>query len=165
MNTSLANPSQPSSVFPSNQGSQSLSKFLLFQVGKLNLALSVALVQKVIHYTPIFGSGLSSIGVAHIGEQEITVIDLHKRFFKTREKLVSGQKGYLILSRIKSGEILALWVAQTPTLIDVPLSQIRTLPESYRRGDTLDIASHVMLIPHREETMTVFVLDLDEMKL
>jgi chemotaxis signal transduction protein len=140
-----------------------LLKFLLFQVGQLNLALSVDFVQKVINYTPVFGSGLSPIGIAHIGEQEITVIDLHKRLFRTSQKIVSERKGYLILSFAQTGETLALWTAQAPTLIDVPLSQIRTLPESYRRADTLDAASHVILIPDGEETMTVFVLDVDRL--
>lgn len=157
MNTTL---SPQNSAYKASSQTQSSSKFLLFQVGQLHLALSVDRVQKIINYTPIFGSGLGAVGVAHIGEQEITVIDLHRRFFRTSQKI---EKGYLILSKAKMGETFALWVAQTPTLVDVALSQIRTLPESYRRADTLDAASHVMLLPHQEGTMTVFVLDVNRL--
>lgn len=162
MNTFTTNKPQVSSILTivSSPSNKSLNKFLLFQVGKLFLALSVDQIQKVINYTPVFGSGLGAFGVAHIGDEEITVIDLHQQFFKTSQTMIPGQKGYLILSKINLGETFALWVAQTPTLIDVPLSQIRALPESYRQGDTLAAASHVMLIPNLTETMTVFLLDL-----
>lgn len=167
MNTSITinEPQAPSMrTLVSNQSNKSLSKFLLFQVGKLSLALSVDQIQKVINYTPVFGSGLGAFGVAHIGDQEITVIDLHKQFFKTSQTIIPEQKGYLILSKSNLGETFALWVAQTPTLIDVSLSQIRALPESYRRGDTLGAASHVMLIPNQTETMTIFILDLQKIE-
>ncbi|PSF35248.1 chemotaxis protein CheW [Aphanothece hegewaldii CCALA 016] len=149
--------------FIASKSPKSLSKFLLFQVGKLSLALSVDLIQKVINYTPVFGSGLGAFGVAHIGDQEITVIDLHQQFFKISQTMNPGQKGYLILVSSTMGETFALWVAQTPTLIDVALSQIRVLPDSYRRSDTLGAASHVMLISHETETMTVFILDVNRL--
>lgn len=165
MNTSLTTnvPQVSSNLTFSDQTHQSFSKFLLFDVEKLHLALSVDWVQKVINYTPVFGSGLSSFGVAHIDNQEITVIDLHQQFFKTSSEISPLQKGYLILTKTTIGETFALWVAQTPTLIDVSLSQIRLLPESYRRADTLGAASHVMLIPLKKETMTVFILDVDRL--
>lgn len=159
MNTSITI-NEPQALSNLTHNTKSLSKFLLFQVGKLSLALSVDQIQKVINYTPIFGSGLGAFGVAHIGDQQITVIDLHKQFFKTSQTMILGQKGYLILSKSNMGETFALWVAQTPTLIDVSLSQIRALPESYRRGDTLGAASHVVLIANQTETMTVFILDI-----
>lgn len=165
MNTSLTTnePQVSSNLTFSNPSHQSFNKFLLFDVEKLHLALSVDRVQKVINYTPVFGSGLSSFGVAHIDNQEITVIDLHQQFFKTSSEISPSQKGYLILTKTTIGETFALWVAQTPTLIDVSLSQIRALPESYRRADTLGAASHVMLIPSEKETMTVFILDVDRL--
>ncbi|NES01156.1 MAG: chemotaxis protein CheW, partial [Symploca sp. SIO1B1] len=42
-----------------------------------------------------------------------------------------------------------------------PLSQIRILPESYRRADTLDIASHVAVINQAGVALTVFLLDVE----
>lgn len=147
----------------SNSNRQALGKFLLFQVGQLNLALSVDRVKKIINHTPVFGSGLSDFGVVHLDDQEMTVIDLHRRFLKTSERITTNQKGYLILSKTLMGEIFALWVAQTPTLIDVSIKQIRVLPESYRRRDTLDAASHVMLLPEENGTKTVFLLDVEQL--
>ena len=71
---------------------------------------------------------------------------------------VEGVTRWLSLT---TGEPLGIMVAQTPILLDVPLSQIRTLPQSYRQADTLAIASQVAIIPQSDRTiMTVFILDL-----
>jgi purine-binding chemotaxis protein CheW len=51
-------------------------------------------------------------------------------------------------------------VSQAPTLIDLSLEQIRLLPDAYRRADTLKIASHVTVIPDKNATKTIFILDL-----
>ncbi|MEM7594622.1 MAG: chemotaxis protein CheW, partial [Cyanobacteria bacterium P01_A01_bin.83] len=55
---------------------------------------------------------------------------------------------------------LGIFVAQAPNLIDVPQSQIRILPNSYRHADTLEIASHVAIIDQGETSKTIFILDL-----
>ena len=52
---------------------------------------------------------------------------------------------------------------QTPTLLELPLAQIRTLPNSYRFADTLDVASHVTRVQQAEEWLTVFILDVDRL--
>jgi purine-binding chemotaxis protein CheW len=59
------------------------------------------------------------------------------------------------------GETFGISIGQAPTLQDVAVSQIRTLPESYRQADTLEVASHVTVIPQQEGTLTVFILDPD----
>ena len=50
---------------------------------------------------------------------------------------------------------------ETPSLIDVALENIRTLPASYRYADTLEIASHVAIVNRENKTnQTIFILDL-----
>jgi purine-binding chemotaxis protein CheW len=60
-----------------------------------------------------------------------------------------------------TGELYGIPVAETPVLMEVSLSQVRVLPESYRRADTLDVASHVAVIPQETAPLTLFVLDVD----
>jgi purine-binding chemotaxis protein CheW len=91
------------------------------------------------------------------------VIDLHKKLFKVSQSQISGQKGYLIIVLNSLGEYFGIWVQETPTLQDIALSQLRVLPESYRRSDTLAIASHVMVIPQENNSKTVFLLDVDQL--
>jgi purine-binding chemotaxis protein CheW len=143
-------------------GKEKLVKLVTFPMGKLHLALHIDYVTKIINYTPIYGSGLNHLGLAHIGDREITVVDLHKRLFKTPLPRESETKGYLVLAKTSQGEDFGILVHETPTLVDIPLKQIRVLPDSYRHADTLIIASHLTIIPQPQGQLTVFLLDVDQ---
>lgn len=159
MNTTLTNYQNPLQTV----NKESWLKLLMFSLGNLNLALPIDAVKKVVNYTPIHGSGLSAFGVANIDNQELTVIDLHKKLFQVSQTQMSEKKGYLIIVVNSLEEYFGIWVQETPTLQDIPLSQLRVLPESYRRSDTLYIASHVMVIPQENNPKTVFLLDIDQL--
>ena len=142
----------------------SLLKLLVFEMGILTLALPVEQVQKVIKRTDVHGSGLSYVNLSHLGEQEIAIVDLHRKLFRVSQTDNSSNSGYFIITKNIIGEPLGIAIAQTPTLIDIPLSQVRTLPDSYRRADTLEIASHVAVISRENGTsLTVFILDLEQL--
>ena len=98
-----------------------------------------------------------------MGNKEITVIDLHKKLFNISQIGKSGLGKYLIITKNSRGEQFGIAIAAPPTLIDVPLPHIRALPESYRHADTLEIASHVTVIPLEETSLTVFLLDVDRL--
>ncbi len=146
-----------------NPEPQKIVKLLIFTVEKLNLALPIAAVKKVINHTFVYSSGLGYVAVTHVEDQEITVIDLHKKLFNSPQMIKSETRGYLILANNSTGEFFGVWTPQTPSLLDIPLSQIRLLPESYRRADTLAIASHVTVIQEQEKSLTVFILDVDQL--
>lgn len=137
-------------------------QLLIFQIGSLNLALPVGSVKKITHYTPMEGSGTGAVGLIHVDDREITAIDLHKRLFKVPQPSLEGRQ-FLILAKNSIEELFGILVSQTPTLVELPLSQIRTLPDSYRQGDTLDMATHVTRIEHNNELLTVFILDVDRL--
>ncbi|HEY9669738.1 MAG TPA: chemotaxis protein CheW [Coleofasciculaceae cyanobacterium] len=143
--------------------STSLLKLVVFTIGNLNLALRIELVYKVVNHTSTYGSGLGAVGITHLNEGEITVLDLHQRLLKTNPVSESKSNGYLVVVQNKIGELYGIPVAETPALIEVPLSMIRVLPESYRRADTLDVATHVAVIPQDETPLTVFLLDVDRL--
>ena len=55
-------------------------------------------------------------------------------------------------------------VTETPILMDIPISEIRTIPNTYRHADTLGIASHVAVMSQKNETaQTIFILDLERL--
>jgi purine-binding chemotaxis protein CheW len=136
-----------------------LLKILVFKIGHLFLGLQIESVEKVISYTPVYGSGLSNLGIAHVGDQEITVIDLHRKLFHGDR---SYQEGYLMILQNSRGESFGILVEDTPSLLEIPLSNLRLLPESYRHGDTLAIASHVTVVEQDQEKITIFLLDIDQ---
>lgn len=138
-------------------------KLLVFSMGNLNLALPIESVYKVVNHTPVYSSGLLPVGVTHLGDGEVTVVDLYQRFFKTSQISESNPSGYLVIVQNTTGELYGIPVAEAPVLHEVPLSQIRVLPESYRRADTLDVASHVALISQDVTPVTVFLLDVERL--
>ncbi|MGF1481795.1 MAG: chemotaxis protein CheW [Cyanophyceae cyanobacterium] len=146
-----------------SEAAQRSLKLVFFQIGNLNVAFPIDVVQKIINRTTVYGSGLNHTGIAHVGDQEITVVDLHKRLFQTSQLEESGTTGYIVLFKNSHGEQMGILSVQTPTLMDVSLSELRVLPESYRRADTLEIASHVAVIPQVPESLTIFLLDSDRL--
>ena len=136
-------------------------KLIVFALDRLNLAFPVEYVEKVIKQKQIQGSGINQFGIANLNEQQVTVIDLHRRVFQAAQPSNYFTDGYLVVVKNAKNEFCGVAVEKTPVLMDVPLSRIRVLPESYRRLDTLDIASHVAVIPQETETLTVFLLDVN----
>lgn len=134
-------------------------KLLMFPIGKLNLALPILQVQKIVKQNEIHGSGLSHVSLAHLPEQEIAIVDLHQKLFKVPLPQSGGQ-GYFIITKSIDQDPLGIFVSETPNLIDIPQEQIRILPNSYRRADTLEIASHVAIMTDDQTSLTVFILDL-----
>ncbi len=137
----------------------SLIKFLVFEIGKLTLALPILQVQKIVRQSEVHGSGLSHVNLTHLAEQEVAIVDLHQKLFGVSQTKTENT-GYFIISQNIAGEPLGILVSKSPTLIDVPTDQVRLLPDSYRRADTLEIASHVAIIPQENNILTVFILDL-----
>jgi purine-binding chemotaxis protein CheW len=139
-------------------------KLLVFSIGNLKAALHIDSVQKIVNYTTIFGSGLNHFGLVTLGEEEIIVIDLHKKLFNKSEILQEEDKKYLLLAFNSVGETFGILIKNAPELYDIPLNTIRVIPPSYRRADTLKIASHVTVIhSEEEEEKTIFILDPDEL--
>lgn len=144
--------------------SDSLLKVVVFTIGKLTLALPVAQVKKVIRKNTTYSSGLTHVHLAHIGKQEVTVIDLHQKIFKVSSNKLNNEKEYLIITKSLIDEPLGIVVTETPILIDIPLAQIRTIPNTYRHADTLGIASHVAVISQENQSsQTIFILDLERL--
>ncbi|MBE9221927.1 chemotaxis protein CheW [Cyanobacterium stanieri LEGE 03274] len=140
-------------------------KLLSFPIGKLNTAFHIDVVQKVVNFSTIYSSGLNHYGMATIEGEEITVIDLHKKFFNTPSTFKGEDKKYLLLVTNSTGEKFGIIVSNTPSLYDVSPDNIRALPPSYRQADTFKIASHVTMIEENENQITVFILDPDELVL
>ena len=138
-------------------------ELVVFPIGKLNLALRIEVVYKVANYEPIDGGELGYIDVAYVDDQEITVVNLYQRLFKSRPSDESPASNRLLIAQNSRGELVGIPIVDTPKLIEVPQSQIRELPEAYRRADTFEIASHVAVIPQAGTKLTLFVVDVDQL--
>lgn len=131
-------------------------KVIVFAMGNVNLALRMETIYRVLKQAPVYGVRPDGMGIAHLEDREITVLDLHRRFF-------ASKGSYLIVVQNSEGELYGIPVAVVPTLMEVPLSSIHVLPKSYRHADLLDIATHVCHIPREEALLTIFLLDVDQL--
>ncbi len=138
-------------------------QFVIFEVGNLKLAVPTQLTYKVATYKVVYSSGLNPVGVTHIDNLEVTVIDLHRRLFKSNQANEFSPDNCLIIVQNLAGELYGIPTTKAPTLMEIPLSMIRALPESYRYADTLEIASHVAVIPQETSTLTLFLLDVEQL--
>jgi purine-binding chemotaxis protein CheW len=142
---------------------QRTEKLLVFALGTLNLALPLERVEKILNATAIHSSGTTATGIVHLEGRSVTVLDLHRRLFSVSQPSLIQGRQFLILAKNSTKESFALLVNETPKLMDVPLAQIRILPDSYRQNDTLFCATHVAIVQQKEQSLTVFLLDSDRL--
>ncbi len=138
-------------------------KVVVFAMGNLNLALRIENVYKVLNQTAVYGTGSNGLGIAHIDDREVIVVDLYRRLFEFSVINEASKKGYLIIAQNTKGELYGIPVAVVPALMEVPLSSIRVLPESYRHADILGFANHVCHITQEEQPLTIFLLDVEQL--
>jgi chemotaxis signal transduction protein len=160
MNSTLIN-SNPDFNQPNASHASSFLKALVFSIGTLHLALRVELVYKVLNAAPIYGSGINGVGITHMGDREVTVLDLQQRLFQSNRTTETTPGNFLVVVQNSAGDFYGFPVEIVPVLMDIPLTSIRVLPESFRHADSLGIASHVAVISQEETPLTLFLLDVD----
>jgi chemotaxis signal transduction protein len=134
-----------SKLAPAAQPKARFIKLITFDIGKLNLAIRIDQVYKVVNIPAVHGSGLNPVGLARVDNQDVTVVDLHRKLFRTEAAPVESY--YLVLVKTGRGELFGIPAHQTPLLLELPATLLRSLPTSYRRSDTLEIASHIAVLP------------------
>lgn len=135
-------------------------KAIAFTVGNLNLGLRIEQVYKVLGKTRVHGTGLDRVGIAHVGDREVMVVDLNQQLSGS----IGGatEANYLVVAQNLRGDLVGISVAIVPTLKEVSLSNIRVLPDSYRQTALLGIATHVCQVLE-EVPLTLFLIDVDKL--
>ncbi|MBT9315442.1 chemotaxis protein CheW [Leptothoe spongobia] len=139
----------------STKATQTL-RLIVMSLGQLTVACNIETVYKVVKRSQIHGSGLGLTGMIHLDGQDVIVVDLHRKLFQVP---ISEKQGYFVIVKNQAADLIAIPVATSPNLMDVLREQVRILPEAYRQSDTLDLVSHVAVVPDGEQTLTIFVLD------
>ena len=137
------------------------TRILVFGIGNVKLALPIETISKILKQTTVYGVGLNGVGIAHIGDREVTVVDLHEQLFQSSLIDAASLATYLIVVQNSKGELYGIPVTAVPALREVPLSSIRVLPPSYRDADIISSATHVCHIEQAEAPLTIFMLDVD----
>jgi purine-binding chemotaxis protein CheW len=128
---------------------------------QLNLGARIESVHKILSQTAIYSSGQTIVGVAHIGDREVTIFDLHRQIFNTE----LPNAGYIVVLKTTDQELVGIPVSDAPMLVEVTATEIRQLPTRYRLMDILGLASHVVRVDTEVGPQTVFLLDTDRFTL
>lgn len=138
---------------------QELVRVITFTIANQTLALPMNAIVKVVSCPPQMINSTNSVELFHFGQRAITVLNLHKHFAQTLE-VPSGK--FLVVTQLKQKELYAFLVDTPPDLIDIPASAIRQLPESYRHGHALSIASCVAVLPGEEGSISIFIIEIEQ---
>lgn len=160
MNNTLIN--SKSQKFKTNsRHAVQLIKIMVLSIGDVNLGLNIENVYKILNFTQVYGSGLNGVGIAHVGDREVTVVDLLRHIYPLSSTGEDSPK-YLVIAQNQQGELYGIPVAVIPVLKQIPASSIHDLPESYSQRDLLGFANRICNIPE-EPPLTVFLLDVDRL--
>ncbi|NJN23763.1 MAG: hypothetical protein HC810_04385 [Acaryochloridaceae cyanobacterium RL_2_7] len=141
---------------PKGQTAQMMS----FAIGHLTLGLPLDGITKVIPKPPVIKGSQAYIGLAKAGEQDVLVLDV--------EDYILGQgqtplKGYLILFQAND-KTYGIPCVALPAMRDMNPDEIQPIPEDYRQKDALGIASRMVTLPTKNDSMeTIFLLSPQEL--
>lgn len=163
-------------------------RLIVFKIAKYWLALPMKVVLKVRD----FPSNIKEISrdnrLIHLDNRTLTLLPLKPILVKSsKAKLplakslletatvrqsptnLSNVGEFLIIVKTPGGEACAIPVDKLPTMIDLPLSTIRKLPESYSQSYFFSMANYVAVSQWPKghatrteaEKLTIFLLDLE----
>jgi chemotaxis signal transduction protein len=145
-------------------------KVIVFPIANYLFALPMTAILKVSHCPPLVGENLSEIGLVHLENRTITLLNLHQKLTAARQSLAgkkfkkvpetSGQ--FLILTQASRGEVCGIPIDKLPDMMDLPLGTIELLPESYQQTNLLGLANYVAVLQSEEKKLAIFLLDLEQ---
>ncbi|MGF1486981.1 MAG: chemotaxis protein CheW [Prochloraceae cyanobacterium] len=145
------------------------TKAIVFDIAGHLLALPVSAVFKVIRSSMAICSDLGNRKLVHLEEQALPILDLHQFLARVQphrqddyqNQFLSTQEQFLVLTHFRKGNLSAIPVDEPPSLIELPLSSIYTLPKSYKEKIS-NLANHVAVCPYENSTINIMLLDLQQ---
>jgi chemotaxis signal transduction protein len=137
-------------------------KVIMFNVARYWFALPIAVVLKVVNFPPEFRTTLNEVGLVDLGDRAIALLDLRPKV-NSLDTTLRGERGrFLTIVQVSDKELCAIPVDRPPTLRDISLADVRSLPESAAIVPPLNLASHVAVLNSEDPPLEVFLLDLQK---
>ncbi|PSB05149.1 chemotaxis protein CheW [Merismopedia glauca] len=161
MNSALTNFQFPLPNLSQKNTFQQNLKVIVFAIGSLNCGINIFSIYKVVNSTRLYGDDNNWVSMMHIGDREVTILDLRRRLFPHEPVEFPSGQIYVIILQNSQGDLYGIPVSGIPSLMDIAVEQVRVLPESFRQANALGIASHVAIVPQSSESLTLFLLDVE----
>ena len=155
----------------SNRSTEKALRAIVFNVSEYVFAMPIGAVDKIVVSPPIINNMERGIGIVNLGSQTITVLDLRYKFDRnfSEQSISPSSCRFLILTKIKNGEICGILVCSPPFLTDIPLSSIQPIPNSYREVMGLDLTSYMAILPRKiaqqadeKDSQNIFILGMEQ---
>ena len=143
-------------------------RVIVFAIREYMFALPIEAVLKIIPCPPLNSPIKNGIGMVDWEAQTVTVIDLSQNLVSSAVQ-ESGSDSlcdpcFLILTQTDQDELCGFVIEKSPTLIDIPLNDIRSVPLSYRQVAELSFVSHMAILSNMESenSFKVFLLGMSQ---
>ncbi|NEP51903.1 MAG: hypothetical protein F6K65_25155 [Moorea sp. SIO3C2] len=163
-------------------------RVIVFKIAKYWLALPMKVVLNVRDFPSNIKESSRDNRLIHLDNRTLTLLPLKPILVKpSKAKLplaksldktatvikspreLSNVGEFLIIVKTPRGEACAITVDKLPTMIDLPLSTIRKLPDSYSQSYLFGMANYVAVSQRPKghatgteaEKLTIFLLDLE----
>ncbi len=121
-------------------------ELIIFEIGEVSFGIPIHQLDRI-------------VSNVHLDEdyaliQHLEILDLHDRLTGIT---IANPTAIAIFTGTNS-QLYGVPIATIPTLIEVPLDRIRTLPSQFRATNPLGIASHIAMTSDSNTALTVFIL-------
>jgi chemotaxis signal transduction protein len=152
---------------PSKINQENVLQGIAFQVANHWFALPIEAILKIINCPNLDSPIKDCIGLLEWEKQVITVIDLSQKISVESEptslnSLENFSHNFLILIQTKSAELCGFLTKKNPILVDIPISNIHSIPSSYRQVADLSLISKMAIFNQSEAEPTLKILLLGE---
>ncbi len=139
-----------------------IDKFIVFKIADYLLGLPIGNVLKVVNCSSPENSKLKTMGIFQLGHHMVRLLDFYQSLSSGDSPQLSNEQSFLVITRDSQGELCGILVDEPPNLVELPLEMIRSLPKSDRQSSIFQMISHAAVIPQKEATTTIFLLDMNQ---
>ncbi|MDY6784855.1 MAG: chemotaxis protein CheW [Cyanobacteriota bacterium] len=148
--------------FSPSRSDEDTSKVIMFNVARYWFALPIAVVLKVVNFPPEFRTTLNEVGLVDLGHRAIALLDLRPKINSLDTTTRQERGKFLTIVQVSDTELCAIPVDRPPTLREISLADVRSLPEGAAIVPPLNLASHVAVLNSEDPPLEVFLLDLQK---
>ncbi|HTL89228.1 MAG TPA: chemotaxis protein CheW [Leptolyngbya sp.] len=149
---------------PQTLHEKKLVRLVVFSIAGYRLGLPLGSILRVVNCPDELRSQSSEcLELLQLGQHTISVLNLRSRLGQgqTQPRTISTESDFLVVAKVGE-QLCAIRVDAPPDMIEVEETAIRQLPDAYRQGHPLSIASQVAVLPQGKATLAIFLLDLKQ---
>lgn len=143
-------------------------KVVAFHISGHWLALPTSAVLKITRFPTGVNNGVEGVRLKIWNNSPLVYLNLHSllspkqnQLFPIPDGQTSGSSELVIIARSRAAETCAIPVTQSPTLMEIPVSDIKVLPPHYHQA-IQGIAEHVAVLSHQGSVLNILLLNLQQ---